>query len=107
VDVEVKFTTPPERNLLVGYSADIELTPEARSQVLRVPTQAILQNKAVLVFNPETRRLDSRPVSTGLNNWEFTEVTSGLAEGEQVVMSLDRAGVKAGAAAKVESGAGP
>ncbi len=108
VDVEVKFTAPPERNLLVGYSADIEVIPEARKAVIRVPTQAVVQNKTVLVFNPETRKLEARNVSTGLSNWEFTEITSGLAEGESVVMSLDRAGVKAGAAAKVEgAGAGP
>ncbi len=33
----------------------------------------------------------------GLRNWDFTEVSSGLEVGEQVVTSLDRAEVKAGA----------
>jgi HlyD family secretion protein len=35
-------------------------------------------------------------VTTGLSNWEYAEVVSGLAEGDQIVSSLDRAGVKAG-----------
>ncbi|MBZ5531743.1 MAG: efflux RND transporter periplasmic adaptor subunit [Acidobacteriia bacterium] len=108
VEIEVQFTTPPDKGLVVGYSADIEITPEARDSAVRVPTQAILQNKSVLVYNPQTRKLESRTIQTGISNWEFTEVTAGLAPGEQVVMSLDRAGVKAGASVTVESaGAGP
>lgn len=102
VEVEVKFTSPPERNLLVGYSADIEITPEEKLNAIRVPTQAVLQNKNVLVYNPQTRKLEARSLKTGITNWEFTEVTSGLAPGEQVVLSLDRPGVKAGAGAVPE-----
>lgn len=102
VEVEVKFTSPPERNLLVGYSADIEITPEEKLKAIRVPTQAILQNKDVLVYNPQTRKLEARSLKTGISNWEFTEVASGLAPGEQVVLSLDRPGVKAGAGAVLE-----
>jgi HlyD family secretion protein len=103
VEVEVKFVSPPERNLLVGYSADIEITPEAKQNAVRVPTQAILQSREVLVYNPQTRKLESRALKTGISNWEFTEVTSGIAPGEQVVLSLDRAGVKAGARATPEN----
>jgi HlyD family secretion protein len=102
VEVEVEFTVSPERNLVVGYSADIEITPEARASVVRVPTQAILNNQQVLVYNPSTRKLEARSLKTSLNNWEYTEVVSGVNEGEQVVMSLDRAGVKAGASVTVE-----
>lgn len=102
VEVEVKFTSPPERNLLVGYSADIEITPEEKMNAIRIPTQAILQNKDVLVYNPQTRKLEARSIKTGISNWEFTEVSSGLAPGEQVVLSLDRPGVKAGAGAVPE-----
>jgi HlyD family secretion protein len=102
VEVEVEFTIPPQRNLVVGYSADIEITPEAKTSVVRVPTQAILQNREVLVYNRGTEKLEGRILKAGLNNWEYTEVISGLNEGEQVVMSLDRAGVKAGARVTVE-----
>jgi HlyD family secretion protein len=102
VEVEVEFTVSPERNLVVGYSADIEITPEARASVIRVPTQAILKNQQVLVYTPSTQKLEARNLTTGLNNWEYTEVVSGVNEGEQVVMSLDRAGVKAGASVTVE-----
>jgi HlyD family secretion protein len=102
VEVEVEFTIAPQRDLVVGYSADIEITPEAKTSVVRVPTQAIFQNKQVLVYNPATEKLETRILQTGLNSWEYAEVLSGVNEGEQVVMSLDRGGVKAGARVTVE-----
>jgi HlyD family secretion protein len=46
--------------------------------------------------------LEERRIETGLSNWEFTEVKAGLARGERVVTSLEREGVKAGAAALAE-----
>ena len=107
VDVEVEFTAPPEKNLVVGYSADIEITPEARDSVVRVPTQAILQTKEVLVYNETTGKLEARSLKTGISNWEYTEVLSGVNPGERIVMSLDRAGVKAGANVTVEKPGSP
>jgi HlyD family secretion protein len=47
--------------------------------------------------------LEERRVETGLANWEFTEIRSGLKQGERVVASLERAGVKAGARAIEEA----
>ena len=50
---------------------------------------------ACLVVRGE--KLESVEVKTGLRNWEFTEVTSGLDVNDRVVVSLDRPEVKAGA----------
>jgi HlyD family secretion protein len=65
--------------------------------VLRIPTPAILEGKRVLVYRVSDGVLEERVVKTGLANWEQTEITAGLGEGDQVVLSLDQAGVKAGA----------
>ena len=46
--------------------------------------------------------LEERKIEIGLSNWEFTEVKSGISRGDRVVTSLERAGVKAGAAAVAE-----
>jgi len=89
-------------NLLVGYSADIEIVHKSKENVLRIPTQHIMQGKKVLVYKADGK-LEERLVTTGLSNWSFTEILSGLSEGEQIVASLDRAGLKAGAKVKPET----
>lgn len=99
VDVEADFDTPPKQVLLVGYSADVEAIIEKRDPVLRVPTQAIQQDGTVLVLGAGDR-LESRSLKTGLANWAFTEVVSGLAAGDRVLLSFDQEKVKAGVKVK-------
>jgi HlyD family secretion protein len=103
VDIEVDFDDPaaPGR-LLVGYSADVEVILDLRKDTLRVPTAALLEGGRVLVL--EQGKLAERKVGPGLANWEYTEVVTGLSAGDRIVTSLERAGVKAGAAAVAESG---
>ena len=103
VEAVFEETQLPE-NLLPGLSADIEVILDAREKVLRIPTYALLENNRVLVVAGD--RLVERKVATGLHNWSFTEITSGLAAGEQVVVSLDRPEVKAGARVTVTQEAG-
>jgi HlyD family secretion protein len=85
--------------LLPGTSADAEVILSARDDVLRVPTQALIEGGRVLVL--DGGRLVSRTLQVGLRNWDWTEVVSGLAAGDRVVTSLDRPEVKAGARARV------
>ncbi|MCP5524944.1 MAG: efflux RND transporter periplasmic adaptor subunit [Verrucomicrobiales bacterium] len=87
-------------NLLPGLSADLEVILEARDNVLRVPTYALLEGGRVLVL--EDGVLAERTVTTGLRNWSFTEIDSGLSAGDPVVVSLDRSEVKAGARAVIQ-----
>jgi HlyD family secretion protein len=102
VDIEATFDDPSKAGrLLVGYSADIEVVLEARDNVLRVPTSALLEGGRVLVVGAGGK-LEERELKTGLANWEFTEVIEGLAAGDKIVTSLERAGVKAGAVVVAE-----
>ena len=104
VEVEVEFAELPQADkLLVGYSADVEIVHEAREHVVRVPTQALMEGKRVLLYHSMDGALEERTVTTGLSNWEYTEVMSGLNEGDRIVVSLDRAGVKAGARVQPEA----
>lgn len=104
VDVEVAFVDPAEaRTLLVGYSADVEIILDARDDVLRVPTEALLEGNRLYVLDPQSGTLQERKIETGLANWEFTEVRSGLRQGEKVVVSPEREGVVAGVRAVAET----
>ena len=94
VDVEVEFTRPEDfKHLLAGYSADVEIVLDARKDTLRIPTHAILDGKRVFVYLPDRSVIRERSIQTGLSNWEYTEVVSGLKPGEQVVVNVDRSGI--------------
>lgn len=102
-DVEVEFTNPDDaKALLVGYSADAEIILDAHDNVLRVPTQALLQGNRVLVHNGNPAVLEGRQIEVGISNWEYTEVRSGVRQGEKVVLSVEREGVVPGAKAVAE-----
>ena len=61
VEVEVELNDQQELSgLLPGYSADIEITLSVREQVLRVPTEAVLEGYQVLVFDPDSGVLAQR-----------------------------------------------
>jgi len=105
VEVEVEFDkVDGQDGLLVGYSADVEIIHDTRQNVLRIPTQALLEGNRVLLYGTKGM-LEERKLEIGLSNWEFVEVKSGLAEGDRIVTSLDRPGVKAGV--RVEPEAAP
>lgn len=97
-------SVPP--SLLPGLSADVEIITGTSPDTLRVPTAAVLDGDRVLVFDAAAGVLTERSFTPGLSNWNFTEVRDGLAEGEQVVTSLEREGVVAGALAVPESPGG-
>jgi len=97
--------------LLPGTSADVEVILATRDGVLRIPTLTLVEGHRVLVVDKDsdgagdtgTGILATRAVETGLSNWDWTEVTEGLAPGALVVTSLDRTGVEEGALVEVEA----
>ncbi len=98
VEIEVELD-PHDERLLPGTSADVEIILRVREDVLRVPTAAIMEGNKILVL--DDGELVERELTPGLRNWDFTEVVSGLEEGELVVTSLDREEVEAGARAEI------
>jgi len=97
--VEVDIDPDPQKPLpLPGTSADVVIVLDERRDVLRVPAFAVIEGRRVLVI--ADGKAVAREVTTGLRNWEWTEISGGLEAGEQVVTSLDKQGVRAGAAVK-------
>ena len=102
VDVDVKFKNADvTREMLAGYSADVEIILNSRKNTLRIPTEAILDEKRVFLYVPSEGIIKERIIKKGISNWVYTEVLSGLREGDQIVVNVDIAGVKDGAAAEI------
>lgn len=101
VEVELEFTDLQEGlTLLAGYSADVEIILEARDNIVRIPTQALLPGNRVYVYLPAKGRLEARTIRPGLSNWDRTEIIEGLQQGELLVLSIDQPGLKDGIRAR-------
>jgi len=87
--------------MLAGYSADVEIILNTKKNITRVPTEAIIGDGKVYLFDNGV--LAETQIKTGLSNWQYTEVISGLQAGQQVVTSVDQTGVKDGAKAEIDT----
>ncbi|MBA7505970.1 Macrolide export protein MacA [subsurface metagenome] len=93
VNYEVKVEIQPleavaQKRLREGLSVIVNLPEEERDDVLLVPNSAITTQGGqtyVQVVLPDGTA-EERIIGTGISNWQYTEVTSGLSEGEQVVV---------------------
>ena len=94
VEVEAGIDELGDALLLPGYSADVEVILAERTDVLRIPTRALIEGKRVYVLEGDTVR--SREVTAGIGNWEYTEITAGIDAGARVVVSIDREGLADG-----------
>ncbi len=113
VEVEVVFNNPEVfMQMLPGYSADVEIIIDSRRNVVRIPSEAILRDtfadnahsqRAVMVLHDDGL-LERRIIKTGIENWQFTEIITGLKVNETVVLSIDREGVIDGGYAHREMG---
>jgi HlyD family secretion protein len=106
VEIEAEIEHGTEFDLLPGYSADVEVILDERHDVLRIPTRALIEGKRIYVLNQRRGRLELREVKTGIGNWEYTEIRSGLEPQELVVTSIDREGLADGARARASATAG-
>jgi HlyD family secretion protein len=96
VEVEVTFDNPEKAaGILPGTSTDVEIVLSRAQDVLRIPTAAVAEGNQVLVV--ESGRLESRTLTPGLKNWQFTQVLSGLKPGDVVVTARDSTAIKPGA----------
>ncbi len=102
VDVEVQFTIPEDiRKMLAGYSADVEIILDVRQNTLRIPTATVLDGDRVFVYLPGNKVIKARTFKSGISNWYYTEIISGLKADELVVINVDGAGMKDNAAAVI------
>ncbi len=86
-----------DRVLMPGLYADADVALEHRDDIPTVPLQAVNHegNKTTVFVVGKNSELEDRPIMLGLQTANDAEVVSGLAEGEEVVVS-DRSGLKPG-----------
>jgi HlyD family secretion protein len=102
VDIETAFVNEDDfKNLLAGYSADVEIIISTRADTLKIPTEAILDGRKVFVYSASKKMVHEVDIQTGLANWAFTEILSGLAEDQLVVVNVDKPGLRDGVSAVV------
>ena len=87
----------PGRILLPGLYAEATLTLEKRNDVLALPLEAVSYEGAQASVDvvDSAGEVETRQVTLGLRTPNAVEITSGLQEGEQVVVS-DRSNLQAG-----------
>lgn len=89
VTVYARLSTPPERRpgLGHGFSVDARIVIWSAEDALLVPSPALFREKdGWAVFRVADGRADRVPVEIGADNGEVAQVTSGLEEGEIVVL---------------------
>ena len=103
VEIEADFLDPVENStLLVGYSADIEIVLDSRQEVVKIPTESVLEGGYVYVLHPDDNHIERRKITPGLSNWKFTQIISGLVKSEKVVTTIDREGLADGVKAVID-----
>jgi len=85
--VLIAFDQVPS-DLLLGQSASVAVTTAQSTGVLYVPSSAVsgIQGTTATVKVRNGTRDETRTVTVGLRGDQYTEIKSGLSEGEQVVL---------------------
>ena len=100
VEIEAVFDNPQEF-LLPGYSADITIIVDTSEEALSIPSQAVMGGDSVYLINSDGT-ISEKEIEVGLSNWQVTEVLGGLSLDDQIVLSIDRKGLKDGVKVSVE-----
>jgi len=85
--VKVRIEVPPGTALRHGYRVEARIVTASRPDVLRVPGGAVFRRDGkdhVFSVSPE-KTLRLVPVTLGLSNEDWAEITEGLVEGDEVV----------------------
>ena len=78
---------PEDFQLKEGLTVTVNILIDEKTNVLLIPNNAIeRRGMATYVQVMKDGIVEERAINTGISNWQYTEVTDGLSEGEQVVV---------------------
>ena len=85
---QIPMMAPEEFQLREGLTVTVSIITAQRQDVLLVPNAAITTRtgQAYVQVTSSDGAYEERAIETGISDWQFTEVTEGLNEGEQVLV---------------------
>jgi RND family efflux transporter MFP subunit len=94
--------TDESGEVMAGMFAEIRIISDEKDDVLCVPSDAVIvkSGRAVVAVIEDGNIPKFKEVSTGIDNGEYVEITSGLSSGETIVV-LGQQYVKEGAAVNI------
>ncbi len=79
--------TLPFMSLKEGLTVTASILVERKEKILLVPNQAVLRKgRETVVQVVKNGVVEELPIKVGISNWQWTEVVSGLNEGDKVVI---------------------
>jgi HlyD family secretion protein len=95
--VKIRLSDGLEPDILPGMSVNTEILVSSRKDVLAAPTAAILVRPAgKIVYRVVAGALKETKVETGVSNWEWSEITSGLSAGDRIARPPEDTHLKEG-----------
>ena len=87
--VKVEIESLEDFQLREGLSVTVSITVAQRTDVLLVPNTAITTQlgQAYVQVLTADGTVEGRAIKTGISDWQYTEVTDGLSEGEKVIVT--------------------
>ncbi len=85
--IVLQMDDPPD-NLMAGMTGEMNIITGTHKDVLLMPTRALLVDQVLVIKNNIVRR---RTVRVGYRTLDFSEIISGLSEGDRVIVTdLDK-----------------
>jgi RND family efflux transporter MFP subunit len=81
--IVLELENPPE-NLMAGMTGEMNIITGTHENALLIPTRALVVDQALVVRHG---LIESRTVKVGYRTLDFSEVLSGISEGERAVLS--------------------
>lgn len=95
--VKIRLSDDLRADVLPGMSVNTEILISSRKDVLAAPTAAILvRPNGKIAYRVVEGVLKETPVETGVFNWEWSEILSGLKAGDRIARPPDAIQLKDG-----------
>ncbi len=83
----------PDPSILVGFSAEMEITTNKATNVLRVPISSLIEMpNGWMAMKVANGKSTPQPVEIGITSEQYAEVKSGLEEGDEILLYPEGSG---------------